>query len=197
MPATAQDAPLVRITLPVRGQTVRGSVTVQGSATSPAFSQYQVAYAAEPDIANWTIINAALQPVSSGALAVWNTRPLPDGKYALRLQVFNTDGSVSEIIVQEVTLANTATATPNVAPGAGVTDTTALTQTAGISATIGGTPGSETGAGINLSDIPRAFVKGATYALYVFVALGVYVLLKKALSMLLRRMFHKPVDYGR
>ena len=33
--AVAQEGPVARITLPIRGQTLRGNLTIQGTATSP------------------------------------------------------------------------------------------------------------------------------------------------------------------
>ena len=83
LPAVAQDAPIARIILPVRGQTLQGNISIQGSATAPKFTRYQVLYAVEPDLLNWILINGAAQPVANGLLGVWNTRPVPDGKYAL------------------------------------------------------------------------------------------------------------------
>ena len=193
LPAAAQDAPQARITLPIRGQTLRGSISVQGSASAPQFTQYQVAYAPEPDLSNWTIINGALQPVPNGTLAEWNTRPLPDGKYALRLQVFSTDGGVSETLVRDITLANAvATGTPGAESNAVISDTG---QTLGASDST--SPSSATAdQSIDLADVPQAFLKGVRYTLYAFVALGAYVLLKKLAGAAVRRLIRKPTDYG-
>jgi hypothetical protein len=192
IPATAQDAPLARITVPMRGQTVRGNVTVQGTATSPQFARYEIAYAPEPDMANWTVINGALQPVANGLLAVWNTRPVPDGQYALRIQVFNADSSVTETLVREITLANAA-ATSAAGAAIGVTQTT--TTTAGTITDAG--DAGENEQSLDLASIPRAFVKGATYALYAFALLGAYLVLKRLIGFALRKVIKRRVDYGR
>ncbi|HEY3341488.1 MAG TPA: hypothetical protein VGK81_05695, partial [Anaerolineae bacterium] len=74
-------------------------------------------------MASWTDINGAGQPQPNGMLAVWNTRPVPDGKYAVRLQVVNSDGSTTETIVRDLTLAN-AQAAGSTETGAVVTSTT-------------------------------------------------------------------------
>lgn len=199
--ALAQDGPVARITFPTRGQALSGNITIQGTATSPSFARYTVSYALEPDLAAWTDINGAAQPQANGMLAVWNTRPVADGTYALRLQVVNSDGSTSEAIVRELTLANgQATGATGAEAGVVLTDTsgTSLTSTTGTTNTtsIAGidTTGLST---LNLSDIPRSFIKGAQYALYAFAALGAYLLLKKIIALWIKRASHKPVDYGR
>ncbi|MCL5997798.1 MAG: hypothetical protein M1546_17350 [Chloroflexi bacterium] len=180
----AQDVTLARITLPVRGQTVRGNISIQGTATSPQFIRYEVAYALEPDLANWTVLNGALQAVTDGVLAVWNTRPLADGTYALRLQVFNSDGTVNETFVRDLTLANAGTAATEDVPA-----TTTITDTT--------TDESDAAFSLDLSELPGAFLRGARYALYAFGALGVYVLVKKLIGLALRRMMNNHIDYGR
>jgi methionine-rich copper-binding protein CopC len=197
--ALAQDSPVARITYPTLGQTISGNITIQGTATSPSFAQYTVAYAAEPDLATWTDINGAVQPQANGMLAVWNTRPVPNGTYAIRLQVVNSDGTTTETIVRELTIANTEAAGGNETSGT-VTDTTGavVTATDSISGTtIAGIDTSQLDTSLNLSDIPHAFVSGMRYALYAFVALGAYLLLKKLIGLLIQKAFHKPIDYGR
>jgi hypothetical protein len=194
LPVAAQDAPLARITLPIRGQTLRGSITIQGSATSPQFNRYQVAYAPEPDITDWTIVNGATDPVTDGTLAVWNTRPVPDGKYALQLQVVSSDGTVVETLVRDITLANSvATATPGVDAGSAITASASTTDTTGSPLSVN-LEGSKTP---TVSDLSKAFTKGATYTLYAFGALALYLILKKVLGFLVRRITRKPIDYGR
>jgi hypothetical protein len=49
----------------------------------------------------------------------------------------------------------------------------------------------------SISDIPRGFVRGATYTAYGFLALGAYVGLKQLVKFLLKRYVQRPVDYGR
>jgi hypothetical protein len=193
IPATAQDAPIARITLPVRGQTIRGSVTIQGGASAPQFTLYQVMYAPEPDISNWVVINGAVQPVPNGALAVWNTRPVADGKYALKLQVFSSDGSAVEALVRDITL-STQSATPASGTPAAVVITGTVTTGGPAGLTFNSSSNTPT---LNLADIPRAFAKGATYTAYAFGAFVAYIILKKVFRFLIRRHIRKPIDYGR
>jgi hypothetical protein len=191
--ANAQEGPIARITLPVTGQTLRGNITIQGTATSPGFARYTVSYAQEPDLANWIVINGDLNPQPNGMLAVWNTHPVPDGKYALRLQVTSSDGSEIETMVRDINLSNPASSTVT---GVEQGTTVVITSSDTVTSSIGIDPNT-IGSSLNLSDIPRAFVNGARYALYGFLALGAYLVLKGAVRLLFRKLLHKPIDYGR
>ena len=191
---TAQNIdPNARITLPARGQTVRGTITIQGTAKSTVFSRFEVAYALEPDLANWIAFGGAIQPIDNGQLGVWNTRPLTDGNYALRLQVFGTDGTVVETITRDITLANAATSPAASATG-NVSDTVqspvAVNEVQSARDTlqvIADTAG----------ELPGAFVRGGRYALIALGALGAYVLLKQLIAFAIRRFFRLRVDYGK
>lgn len=185
---------LARIVTPVRDQTLRGNVTIQGSATSPVFSRYELAYAQEPDLANWIVIGGAVQPVQSGMLGVWNTRPLPDGKYALRLQVFGTDGSLNETIVRNLTLANADTS-PTPAVSAVITDTAATG--AGVVAEVQTARNLLQIAITTIAQFPDAFMRGARLAILGFLAFGAYLVLKKAVLFAIQRLTQQPVDYGK
>ncbi|MFC1465168.1 MAG: hypothetical protein ACFLMY_09995 [Candidatus Brachytrichaceae bacterium NZ_4S206] len=193
--ASAQSGEsLARIVTPVRDQTLRGNVTIQGSATSPVFSRYELAYAQEPDLANWIVIGGAVQPVQSGMLGVWNTRPLPDGKYALRLQVFGVDGSLNEAVVRNLTLANAAAA-PTPAIATVITDTTG--PSAGVVAEVQTARNLLQIAIATVAQFPDAFMRGARLAILGFLALGAYLVLKKAVLFAIQRLTQRPVDYGK
>lgn len=193
--AAAQSNPSARITVPSRDQTVRGGVAIQGTAWTDLFTRYEVAYAAEPDLADWTVIGGAIQPVDNNLLAVWNTRPLPDGAYALRVQVFNSDGTMVEGYVRNITVANAVSApggapaggAPQAEPAPGAVDTS---QAASLDE-VGGAQE------FNLAAIPDAFLRGARIALLAFAALGAYLVVKRLLSWIFRRWFARPVDYGK
>lgn len=193
--ASAQSSEsLARIVTPVRDQTLRGNVTIQGSATSPVFSRYELAYAQEPDLANWIVIGGAVQPVEAGMLGVWNTRPLPDGKYALRLQVFGIDGSLNETIVRNLTLAN-AIATPTPAIAAVITDT--MGSATGVVAEVQTARNLLQVAIATAAQLPDAFMRGARLAILGFLALGAYLALKKVVLFTIQRLTQRPVDYGK
>lgn len=193
--ASAQSGEaLARIVTPVRNQTLRGNVTIQGSAASPVFSRYELAYAQEPDLANWIVIGGAVQPVQSGMLGAWNTRPLPDGKYALRLQVFGVDGSLNETLVRNLTVAN-ATATPMPAASAVITDSAG--SGVGVVAEVQTARDLLQVAIATAAQLPDAFVRGARLALFGFLAFGAYLALKKAVLFAVQRPKQQPVDYGK
>jgi hypothetical protein len=189
--ATAQEVVLARITVPGKSQTVRGNITIQGTASAPALLRYQVDFSIEPDLANWTLINADVKPVSNGVLAVWNTRPLPDGIYAIRVQVFTSDGLAAETFVRELKLAN-ATTTTNSDTTKEISATSSITTTAANS-----TVDDPTGINLDLAALPQAFIRGARYALIAFGVLAAYLILKKILSAILHRIDRKHIDYGR
>jgi hypothetical protein len=187
--AAAQSDPSARIVIPTRGQTVFGNVTIQGTASTGQLARFEVAYAAEPDLASWTVIGGAAQPVENNVLAVWNTRPVPDGAYALRVQVFNADGSVQEGLVRDITVANQ--------PAEGA----ASPSPSGAGDTADESGGDETAAdsleSFDLADIPAAFLRGARIALLALLAFGAYLILKRIAGFLWRRLFARPIDYGR
>lgn len=187
------DERLARIITPVREQTLRGNVTIQGTASSPFFSRYVLAYAQEPDLASWVEIGGAIQPVQGGMLGVWNTRPLPDGQYALRLQVFDSNGSVTESIVRNLQLAN-ASAAPEPAITTIITDTAA---NAGVVAEVQTARNVLQIIAATLSEMPDAFMRGARLAILAFLAFGAYVALKRIVLFAVQRLARRPVDYGR
>lgn len=191
--AQAPD-PRAQIAVPGTEQTVRGAVSIQGTAAMDNFSRYELAYASEPDATNWISLGGAVQPVTAGALGVWNTRPLADGKYALRLQVFDTVNTLTaEAIVRNITLAN-AVAAP--APESGAAVTTTVGGPAVVSEVESARNTLEV-IGSTVGEIPDAFERGARYTLIAFAALGAYVLLKKVLTFAIHRLTKRPVDYGK
>lgn len=191
-PALGQTPqPVARITSPVRDQTLRGSVQIQGTATSPNFSRYEVSFAAEPGLQTWTVIGGGTQPVAAGFLASWNTRPLPDGAYALRVQVFGADGRVTDM---PTPVRNLAALNGGASASAGVTGTGVLTSSQGADAPL--PAGGADDEGFDLAAIPRAVGRGAQIALYGFAALAAYLVLKRMLGLIIRRILPRRVDYG-
>ena len=190
-PAVAQTQnPNMRIISPASATSMRGTITVIGSANPAGFGRYELSYATEPDAATWTVVGAAIQPVDGGTLGAWNTRPLPDGSYALRLQVFSTDNQLlGESVVRNITLTNQANAAADTsAPAGEAATTTNITESTGRS-----TAESALSA---VSAVPRYFLRGMTYVMYVFIAIAVYIALKHLVAFLWKRYRQEPVDYG-
>ncbi|MFN8378360.1 MAG: PKD domain-containing protein [Anaerolineae bacterium] len=97
LPPTAQPVPIrVVIISPTPGSVVAGTISVFGSAIAPNFLQYQLEYGPEPNVANlwYPADSVRFAPVQDGLLGQWNTSPLPDGTYTLRLRVWLRDGTV-------------------------------------------------------------------------------------------------------
>ena len=184
-------APVARIVTPVREQTLRGSVTIQGSASAPSFARYELAYSAEPELSNWIVIGGGIQPVEAGFLGVWNTRALPDGQYALRLQVFGLDGSFREALVRNLKLANAQAASAPATPPTGQPPSGGVTneiQTArGLLSVLVAT----------VERIPSAFLRGVRLALLALLVFGGYLLFKRVIQLVLSRYTQQPIDYGR
>jgi hypothetical protein len=175
----------------VRDQTVRGSISIQGSALAPNFAKYEIAYANEPRRASWTVIAGDVQMVDNGTLAVWNTRPISDSTYALRLQVFNADNTITgEFIVGNVSISNTLTS-PTTA-NSGATNSTASTTTANSTTTSSGFD-----LGKIISDAASGFQRGVRYVAYALIAFGVYLLIKKFVGGAIRAARKDRIDYGR
>lgn len=99
-----QDAgPQVAITAPAEGDLLSGEVIITGSAAHPTqFVAYQLWFALS-GTEQWFPITGPLQnPVTQGQLATWNASSLPPGQYRLRLQLFLTDGSLEQVIVENL-----------------------------------------------------------------------------------------------
>lgn len=123
------------ITAPAPNSTVRGVVSIEGSASHPDFWKYEVHYAPEPNPPDsaWVLIGAVHEsPVASGQLELWDTTRLPDGLYALRLRVARRDGNYDEIFVRQIRVANagpTETPTPAASPTPTPTTAPVITPT--------------------------------------------------------------------
>jgi len=182
--------PNMRIISPASATSMRGTITVIGSANPAGFGRYEISYATEPDAATWTVVGAAIQPIDGGTLGAWNTRPLPDGDYALRLQVFSSANELlGESVVRNIKLTNQASTAANASdPAAATAATSPNTESSGLST-------AETALSA-ISSIPRYFLRGMTYVLYAFIAIGLYVVIKQIALLLWRRYRQKPVDYG-
>lgn len=192
--ARAQTAEArARIIAPASDQPVRGVVAVVGSATSPSFSRYEIAYATEPEATAWVSLGGAVQPIENGQLGIWDTRPLADGAYALRLQVVGTDGSVNDAIVRNIAVSNAAAAP---APAAVITST-AAGKGSGVVAEVQTARNTLEVVAETIGQIPDALLRGARLALLAFAALGGYVLIKKLVLYFAHRATRRPTDYGR
>ncbi|MCS7220458.1 MAG: hypothetical protein RML36_14050 [Anaerolineae bacterium] len=124
-------APLAQqavITSPQPFSTVRGRVTIEGTAVHPNFLRYELYYSPEPARDDtWVFIGEAhTNQVANGFLGTWETGGLPDGVYSLRLRVVRQDYNYDEYIVRGLQVANaqpTETPTPIETPTPTMTPT--------------------------------------------------------------------------
>ena len=107
----AQDTAAV-ISSPQSLSSVRGTVSITGSALHPQFQRYELYFTPEPG-ENWVFIgDAVTNPVNNGLLGAWETAGLPDGNYSLRLRVVRQDGNYDEGFARNITVANRTEPTP-------------------------------------------------------------------------------------
>jgi hypothetical protein len=106
--AAAQDAGSLTINSPQTGQTLQGTVSIEGNSAVDGFlsAQLQFAYADDPT-GTWFLIQETDQPVQDGTLATWDTTTLTDGVYSLRLRVRLADGTSFETQVDDLRIVNT------------------------------------------------------------------------------------------
>jgi hypothetical protein len=126
----AQGEVRVEIISPSSGETIRGRVSIIGSAVVPDFQFYKVEWGIGPNPGQWAVIGSVHdQPVTNGQLEVWDTTVVPDNVYTLRLTGVKNDGNWEEAYIRNLIVANAApVATP--APSATPTPEGLTTPTA-------------------------------------------------------------------
>jgi len=175
-------------------------VSIFGTATSNDFARYEIAYGPDPNPCVWTTFATADIVLTNAQIGVWETSNLPPGTYALRLQVFRSDGSVgAEDFVTGLVVGPPSTptpaATPTNVPPAPTFESETLstiqptviieqpptatpeptTATNGLAEDAASSSPRDSG-GLDLSRFTGAFVDGATCAVGAFMLLGVVVI---------------------
>jgi hypothetical protein len=95
----------VMITSPAPGQEVKAVVDILGTANVPNFGFYKYEISAVGS-QNWATVAAYREPVIAGALGKWNTLPLSNGDYFLRLVITDNVGATLEPCVIAVRVLN-------------------------------------------------------------------------------------------
>jgi hypothetical protein len=91
----------LRIVKPAANETVSGIVEIRGSAAAPGMLRFRVEFGYDPDpTGTWFLILEETKPVQDGKLADWDTNPVSDGIYALRLAAYFADGSMQETVAR-------------------------------------------------------------------------------------------------
>ncbi len=97
--------PEVHITTPGMFASLKGKVTIRGTAAGSDFSFYRLQYGQGLNPQTWVLIGSDVKtPVTENVLAEWDTGNL-NGLYALQLLVVREDGRIETSTVQ-VTIAN-------------------------------------------------------------------------------------------
>jgi hypothetical protein len=119
----------VTITAPRYGETISGLVLVMGTALSPDFHHYELAFAVDPnpDDEWFPVQDAVAQQVQENVLGAWDTTLVADGPYLLRLQIVHNDGTTQATTIQVMVINATPTPLPTPSPTALPT----MTPTAG------------------------------------------------------------------
>lgn len=111
------EVPIARIIAPVENQQLTGTVQITGAATAGSFNRFQLDYAPSCTAATGTPITGAITtPQTSGLLGTWNTAGVPNGTYALRLQMFSNNsygGNLQRCVIVNV---NNVVVQPTTAP---------------------------------------------------------------------------------
>mgnify|MGYP001091988963 CR=1 FL=1 len=84
--------PSARLVSPGQNQMIKGSVPIIGTANIPNMQYYKLEFRPAGSSADYSYIGGQNAP-ADGTLTVWNTAPLPDGVYTLRLVVVDHTGN--------------------------------------------------------------------------------------------------------
>ena len=102
---TSPQLPIIES--PRVGDALQGIVTVYGSSDVAGFSSVEFSFAYSDDpTGTWFLISTSDQPVTTGALATWDTTIITDGNYILRMRVFFSDGTTSDATVSGLRVRN-------------------------------------------------------------------------------------------
>ncbi|MFN8376436.1 MAG: transglycosylase domain-containing protein [Anaerolineae bacterium] len=109
--------PVVRMTQPINGQTVNGSLQITGAVSAPNFSNYQIILL-RPDGTQVAAYGpfTTQAPNMNSVLYTLDTRTIPDGDYLLRLDVRSTTNGYADIDASVRIDNPDPTAIPTVAP---------------------------------------------------------------------------------
>ncbi|MCD6507482.1 hypothetical protein J7M22_12780 [Candidatus Poribacteria bacterium] len=91
--------PVVSILSPASGDVISGDVQIIGTAEDPTLTNYVLEYR-KASGGDWKVIeNVASSGVREGALGVWDTRRVEDGRYQIKLTGYDDNGYFSSISV--------------------------------------------------------------------------------------------------
>jgi hypothetical protein len=177
------DPQLIAIFLPLEEDIVQGVVNITGKTAVTGFSRYEVEFSYEQNpTGTWFLLARSDQPVRNGQLAVWDTRALTDGDYALRLRVYFSDGSSRDALTNGIRVRNySSTETVVPSPTAKILPTTLPAWTSTPSAIPAPTPIPlpENAAAISLSQVWSNLGRGALVTAVLFLVFGLIIRSRK------------------
>ncbi len=88
--------PEAQITSPESGETVSGTINIEGTARDANFKEYTLAYGQRTNPSSWSTITTSTTLVSSDTLTSWDTTQIDDGIYTLKLTCEDEAANVSE-----------------------------------------------------------------------------------------------------
>ena len=186
IPSVNQITPGLYVLNPTDGQVVAGTVEVKGSVPDDDFDYAEVSYAFSDETAsNWFLISRLDQTVHDGTLALWDTTTITDGTYRLKVSVHRKNGSVSELMVENIRVGNYTHYDVPTATSAAVVES--AVETPSIIETIVPTEVMKplptdlprNPASIDQDDFKLSLISGVTLAVLVLAVLGVYVLFRR------------------
>ena len=171
--------PAAEITSPRVGQSLQGTVNIQGTTSSDGFVSGEVSYAYDQvDNPTWFLIGTLTQPVTNGVLAIWDTSTISDGNYQVRLLAKYSSGEVKEVILRPVLVRNYTpienTSTPT--PIAVVLDT--ATPTPLINSVTFATPYPANPGTMSELQLQRSLQTGVILGFLAVTGIGIYALLR-------------------
>ena len=101
----------LNISYPREGEGLRGPVSLNGTVVMPDFDHYTIQLGFGDDPKDWLQLVYGSNSVRDGELGKWDTTRYPDGRYTIRLAMFDRSGKTFAGRVH-VTVGNSPTATP-------------------------------------------------------------------------------------
>lgn len=173
--------PSIGIAYPSQGETLTGIVPITGDITQPGFNLWQLSFAyVDNPTDTWFLLASGSQSIS-GQLHTWDTTPLSDGDYSLRLRVYFSD-AYRDVLISPVSVRNysqntptpTATSTETASPSPSATQGLP-TATSTVTATprLTPTPLPPNPASLNNDEIFKALLRGTGYTGAAFILFGI------------------------
>jgi hypothetical protein len=172
---------------PRPGEAIQGVVAVIGSSDVNGFASAEISFGYMDDpTGTWFLIANNVPPVSKSTLAAWDTTLITDGNYVLRLRVYLTDGSSKDILVPDLRVRNyspveTATALPVTPEPTSIPTGTATLKPFPTPTFPTPTALVQNPAILAPADVTNSILYGGLATIFTFIAIGIYLWLRRKL----------------